>query len=81
MAKIVRQEVIDKSVGIARRRRANAIVNFKYKTEMSKNLDDDNVVLITATGNCYQVRRKVSDRENGLRRLLEDGRKVGGVFC
>lgn len=74
---MVRQEAIDKAVGQARRRKANAIIDFKFKTELSQNINDDNVVLITATGKCCIVRRMLSDREQLMRRQMEDSRKVG----
>lgn len=76
MAKMVRQEVIDKAVGQARRRKANAIIDFKFKTELSQNINDDNVVLITATGKCCLVRRLISEGEQYLRRKMEESRKV-----
>lgn len=73
---MVRQEVMDKAIGQARKRRANAIVDFKYKTELSQNMDDDNVVFITAIGKCCHVRRLVSENEQYLRRKMEESRKV-----
>lgn len=76
MAKMVRQEVMDKAVGQARRRRANAVIDFRYKTELSQNINDDNVVLITATGKCCVVRRLLSEREQLMRRQMEESRKV-----
>lgn len=81
MSKMVRQEVTDKAVGQARRRKANAIIDFKFKSELSQNIQDDNVVLITATGKCCVVRRILSDREQLLRNEMQQGRKVSQNVC
>jgi hypothetical protein len=39
-------------------------------------IHDDNVVLITATGNCGIVKKIFSEREVALRQSLDNSRKV-----
>lgn len=73
LAAMVRKEAYDKIVASARRRGANAIVKFEYKSEVKMgDFNGPDTVIVGAVGLAVSIRKLLSDRERRRRaRQLE----------
>ena len=80
LANIVRREVFERLLNIARKRGANAIISFEYKSRVKPkdtgNKDEQTIVEIMACGIACVLKKALSDVERRRQRDMEQRQTV-----
>ena len=81
LARIVRQEGLERILAIARQRGANAIINFQYQNRLKPKEDeeDEPIVEIAATGLACVLKRQLTDWELEMKRQAELSKQASHI--